>query len=68
MNIAKNMELIFVAVVALSGAASFAHAAVPVHHAATPAAVAALAFTGQMPVVHITAKRLTAAEKLQLAQ
>ncbi len=63
MNIAKNMELIFVATIALIGATSYASAALP-----TPAAarVAPAPNRADMQVVTITAKRLTAAEKAQL--
>jgi hypothetical protein len=63
MNIAKNMEAIFVAAIVVISATSFATAAVPAAHAA-PAAVKADA--AKMQVVTITAKRLTAAEKAAL--
>jgi hypothetical protein len=66
MNIAKNMEAIFIAAVALAGAASIATAAVPAAPATIVAAKAATAATA-MPVVTITAKRLSAAEKAALA-
>ncbi|HEX7986872.1 MAG TPA: hypothetical protein VF616_25400 [Duganella sp.] len=66
MNIAKNMEAIFVAAVVIAGATSFATAAVPATRAAAPAAVVAKADTNAMQVVTITAKRLTAAEKAAL--
>ena len=65
MNIAKNMEAIFIAAVVLAGAASFATAAVPAA-ASAPAATAAVK-PAPMPVVTITAKRLSAAEKAALA-
>ena len=68
MNIAKNMEIIFVTVAVLAGATTFATAAdapaimvradAPVAHVATGNA--------DMPVVTVTAKRLTAAEKAAL--
>ncbi|MYN10312.1 hypothetical protein [Pseudoduganella aquatica] len=67
MNIAKNMEAIFIAAVALASVASFATAAVPVTAPAAPAAVVAKAPAAAMPVVTITAKRLSAAEKAALA-
>ena len=70
MNIAKNMEAIFIAAVALAGAASLATAAVPATAAAPTTIVAtkaASAAAGSMPVVTITAKRLSAAEKAALA-
>ena len=63
MNIAKNMEAIFVAAIVVISATSFATAAVPAIHAA-PAVVKADA--AKMQVVTITAKRLTAAEKAAL--
>lgn len=68
MNIAKNMEAIFVAAIVVASATTFAFAAVPAPRAAapvaTPAAVIAKADT--MQVVTVTAKRLTAAEKAAL--
>jgi hypothetical protein len=59
MNIAKNMEAIFFAAIALIGATSFATASAP---ATEPA------FEGKMQVVTVSAKRLTAAEKAAFAQ
>jgi len=73
MNIAKNMEAIFIAAATLAGAASFATAAVPATASApaAPAAPAAATVTvakaAPMQVVTITAKRLSAAEKAALA-
>lgn len=64
MNIAKNMEVIFVAAVTLIGATSLATAAAGERAAIAPAAVTA---EGKMPVVTVTAKRLTAAEKAGIA-
>ena len=62
MNIAKNMEIIFVAATVLAAATSFATAAdAPV----APAAKVAVS-TAKMQVVTVTAKRLTAAEKAAL--
>jgi len=66
MNIAKNMEAIFVAAVVVIGFTTFATAAVPAHHAAQ-AAVVAQADSSKMTVVTISAKRLTAAEKAALS-
>ncbi|MYN19294.1 hypothetical protein GTP81_21350 [Rugamonas sp. FT107W] len=67
MNIAKNMEAIFVAAIVVASATSFATAAVPaLHTAASVAAVAAKADTSKMQVVTVSAKRLTAAEKAAL--
>lgn len=69
MNIAKNMELIFIAALALASATTLANAAVPAHRAA-PATVATVATAVQasapMAVVTITAKRLSAAQKAAL--
>jgi hypothetical protein len=71
MNIAKNMEAIFVAAIVVASATNFATAAMPATRATAPAtaptaAVVAKADTGAMPVVTVTAKRLTAAEKAAL--
>lgn len=63
MNIAKNMEAIFVAAVVLSGAMSYASAAIPAHLHAANASVAA----ENMQVVTVSAHRLTAAQKASLA-
>ena len=65
MNIAKNMEFIFLAAVALIGATGFATAAAPLK-AAAPVAVVIKAEVQNMPVVTVSAKRLTAAEKAAL--
>ena len=62
MNIAKNMEAIFVAALVIVGATSIATAAVPARHHHN-AVVVAQADNAKMPVVTITAKRLSAAEK-----
>jgi hypothetical protein len=64
MNIAKNMEAIFIAAVVLAGAASMATAAVPVLTVSNVAKTS----TADMQVVTITAKRLSAAEKAALAK
>jgi hypothetical protein len=68
MNIAKNMEAIFVSAAVLIGATSLATAAVPAHRAAAPAAPAAvrLADAGKIQVVTVSAKRLTSAQKAAL--
>jgi hypothetical protein len=67
MNIAKNMEAIFVAAIVVASATTFATAAVPAARVAAPAtAVVAKADTAKMQVVTISAKRLTAAEKAAL--
>lgn len=67
MNIAKNMELIFIAALALVSATTLASAAVPAHRAA-PAIVATAVTQANAPmaVVTITAKRLSAAQKAAL--
>jgi hypothetical protein len=64
MNIAKNMEAIFIAAVVIAGATTFATAAVPATRISVPAV--AKADTSKMQVVTISAKRLTAAEKAAL--
>jgi uncharacterized membrane protein len=64
MNIAKNMEAIFVSTLVVIGATTFATAAVPTEVQA-PAAVQAEA-PATMPVVTVTAKRLTAEQKAAL--
>ena len=63
MNIAKNMEAIFVAAIVIASATSFATAAV-----STPviAVKAVKAEASAMQTVTVTAKRLTAAEKAAL--
>lgn len=65
MNIAKNMEAIFVAIVAVAAAASIATAAVPTFRAAPVVAVAS-ADAVVMHTVHVSAKRLSAEEKAVL--
>lgn len=65
MNIAKNMEIIFIAALALVSATSLASAAAPAQRSA--AAVARQAGSAApMAVVTITGKRLSAAQKAQL--
>ena len=64
MNIAKHMEAVFIAAIAMVAATSFATAAVPAHHKAAAAAP----FEGKMQVVTIVGKRLFAAEKANLNQ
>lgn len=66
MNIAKNMEAIFI-VAALIGGSSLAFAA-PSHVHAAPSAAAAAEKSGvPMPVVSVHAKRLSAADKAALS-
>lgn len=71
MNIAKNMEVIFIAAVALIGGASAATAGSADRGARVPVQVALSApapASAQMQVVTVSAKRLSAAEKAQLPQ
>lgn len=69
MNIAKNMEVIFFAAIALASATGFASAKGGVTAAQrAPAAITADAPVGPMQVVTISAKRLSAAEKAALPQ
>ncbi len=60
MNLAKNMEAVFVAALVFAGSASFIANANAHGKAAAPAAIEASA---AMPVVTVTAKRMTAEEK-----
>ncbi len=75
MNIAKNMEAIFVAAIVVASAASFATAAVPAARVTAPIATTvsapvvkllAKADTSAMQVVTVSVKRLSAAEKAAL--
>ncbi len=68
MNIAKNMEAIFVAIIAIAAATSLATAAVPKFRAAPAAspALAASADQATMHTVYVSAKRLSAEEKAAL--
>lgn len=66
MNIAKNMEAIFLTAIALASVTTFATASTPVQRIDPPATAQAVADTN-MTVVTITGKRLTAAEKAALA-
>ena len=65
MNIAKNMEVIFIAALALASVTSLANAAVPARHSVSPAAQQVRS-AAPMTVVTITGKRLSAAQKAQL--
>ena len=67
MNIAKNMEAIFFAAIALISATTFANASSPVQRAQPPAVTSA-AVQAPMQVVTISAKRMTAAEKSATVQ
>ena len=60
MNIAKNMEAIFLAAIVCVSATGFATASAP----DAPAARASAPLEAPMQVVSVSAKRLTAAEKI----
>jgi hypothetical protein len=60
MNLVKNMEAVFVAVVILAGIATYATAKV------TPVPTAQAATAQKMSTVVVTTKRLTAAQKARL--
>ena len=62
MNVIKHMEAAFLVALSLAAAASVAVDTVQPAQASAPA----FAATAGVPVVHVTAKRLTAAEKQQL--
>lgn len=67
MNIAKNMEAIFIATAIIAGATTYATASTPAPRVFIAAdSVAAKVEAPAMQVVTITAKRLTAAEKAAL--
>jgi hypothetical protein len=65
MNIAKNMEVIFIAALALASATGLAHAAGPAHRSVNVVAQQAVS-AAPMAVVTITGKRLSAAQKAAL--
>jgi len=65
MKTLRNFEAAFVITAALATFASFATASAPVVHMAAESTVAVVAGK-TMPVVTVSAKRLTAAEKLAL--
>lgn len=60
MNIAKNMEAIFVVAIVLVGVTTFANAAAPAFHAAPQARLSAPVIDASIPVVHVVGKRLAA--------
>lgn len=64
MNIAKNMEFVFVAVLAIAGFTTYATADVAPRAAKT--APAAAAVQNEVATVVVTTKRLTAEEKARL--
>jgi hypothetical protein len=65
MNIAKNMEIIFVAAIALASMTGLATASVGARGAA-PVEVVKVGAVPDMMVITVTGKRLSAAEKAQL--
>lgn len=65
MNIAKHMEAIFVAVLAFAGTASFVVEHLPEAQANPIKAETVVATAGGMPVVVVTAKRMSAAQKAE---
>ena len=65
MNIAKNMEVIFVAAIALVSMTGLATASVEARGPA-PVEAVKVGAVPQMMVITVTGKRLTAAEKAQL--
>jgi len=70
MNLVKNMEAAFLFTLSVAGVASIAIDAIPPAQAKVPArAATTLAVSPDIPVVMVSAKRMTAAEKQQsLAQ
>jgi len=66
MNVIKHMEAAFVVALGLAAVASAAVDRIQPARAATPAAAPAATITAGIPVVHVTAKRLTPAEKQQM--
>jgi hypothetical protein len=67
MNVLKHMEAAFLFSLSVAGAASVAIDAIPPAQASVPVQAEAAA-QPSMQVVHISAKRMTAAEKRQSLQ
>lgn len=67
MNIAKNMEIIFVAAIALVSMTGIATAAVDARQPA-PVEVVKVGAAPEMMVITVTGKRLSAAEKAALGE
>jgi hypothetical protein len=67
MNVLKHMEAAFLFSLSVAGAASVAIDAIPLAQASVPVRAEAAA-QPSMQVVHVTAKRMTAAEKRQSLQ
>ncbi|NHZ90352.1 hypothetical protein F2P45_15190 [Massilia sp. CCM 8733] len=68
MNIAKHMEAIFLAVVAVIGASTFATAGAPAPVQRSAPLAASATLDAAMPVVVVSARRLSAAAKARLPQ
>jgi hypothetical protein len=69
MKVRKNFEAVFLAASVMAAFAAYATAEVPAARIAAPVAVSAVAAPAvdeNMPVVTVTHKRLTAAEKAAL--
>jgi hypothetical protein len=67
MNVLKHMEAAFLFSLSVAGAASVAIDAIPPAQASVPSQ-ATVSVQSSMPVVHVTAKRMTADEKRQALQ
>lgn len=67
MNIAKNMEIIFVAAVALVSMTGLANAAATQSRRIEPPQAVKVSEAPAMTVITVSAKRLTAEEKARLA-
>ncbi|MES2316973.1 MAG: hypothetical protein V4631_05710 [Pseudomonadota bacterium] len=67
MNIAKNMEIIFIAAVALASMTGLANASSQPHKMGPPEVVK-VGEAPTMTVITVTAKRLSPAEKAQLGE
>lgn len=67
MNVIKHMEAAFLFSLSVAGVASVLADAVPPAQAQPVSSAVSIASTAAMPVVHVTAKRLSAVEKQRLA-
>ena len=65
MNIAKNMEALFLVAAVMLTATTYATASVATHHASKNAKLSAVTADVKMQVVTITAARMTPAEKAE---
>lgn len=63
MNVLKHMEAVFIATVTLAVSSSYLIDSIPEAHATAPAALRASA--NSVPVITVSAKRMTAEEKAQ---